>query len=323
MKQLVKFFQSKNIKTYAIILLVCIVLIAISQFMLPQAIYHTSATDSSIVSHWAMNGDATDTIGSNDGTVTGATLTTGKYGQGYEFDGDGDYIIISDWDYTYDEFTGSMWVYYHGGGSEFHTILSNHKDGDYGFEPFIDYDGNGINFRSSPDGTVWHNTDTGEVLSVGEWVHLAFVISSSNRFLYVNGASVWSDDNGGINVPASHNFYIGVCGFGSVAKFFNGTIDEVQVYNTALNADQISMIYANSNYYPSSASCIDGILNGNEESVDCGGACGICSASNSKQTPTTVTPSAEVPQQSQVSLMDKIKSQFRILFQKIQGAVGG
>ena len=58
--------------------------------------------------------DATDSsLHGNDGTVTGATLTTGKYGQGYYLDGINDYLSVpdsSDWDIpTGKDFTIGTW----------------------------------------------------------------------------------------------------------------------------------------------------------------------------------------------------------------------
>lgn len=43
-----------------------------------------------IVTYYDMNGDANDIVGSNNGTVTGATLTTDRFGnsnRAYSFNG--------------------------------------------------------------------------------------------------------------------------------------------------------------------------------------------------------------------------------------------
>src|SRR6056297_138431 len=50
-----------------------------------------------IKSYWKFDGDATDSFGSNDGTVTGATYTaSGKINGAYDFDGTNDYITLGD-----------------------------------------------------------------------------------------------------------------------------------------------------------------------------------------------------------------------------------
>ncbi|MDY6971031.1 MAG: hypothetical protein SV775_01750, partial [Thermodesulfobacteriota bacterium] len=40
-----------------------------------------------LVAHWKLDGDATDSAGSNHGTIHGATPTTGKIDGALEFDG--------------------------------------------------------------------------------------------------------------------------------------------------------------------------------------------------------------------------------------------
>src|SRR6056297_434106 len=66
-----------------------------------------------IESYWKFDGDATDSVGSNDGTVSGATYTaSGKINGAYSFDGT-DYMTISD-DFNFiqntGDFTISAWV---------------------------------------------------------------------------------------------------------------------------------------------------------------------------------------------------------------------
>src|SRR6056297_1341554 len=51
------------------------------------------ALTTNLVSYWKLDGDATDSHGSNDGTNNGADLTaTGKINQCGDFDGSDDYI---------------------------------------------------------------------------------------------------------------------------------------------------------------------------------------------------------------------------------------
>ena len=48
------------------------------------------ATD--IVSYWKFDGDATDSVGSNDITITGASNVTGKINNSYDFSFDSNMI---------------------------------------------------------------------------------------------------------------------------------------------------------------------------------------------------------------------------------------
>ena len=150
------------------------------------------------------------TSNNNDGTVSGATRgATGIVDGAYSFDGSDDYVATSDYfpeEYT-DEIFIEGWLYTNTNSSE-QIIVSHHKDGDYGYEPSLDGNGN-IYIRTSPSSNNWNDTDTGFSYSTGTWFHIAIIVTSSNRYLYIDGSQVWSDSNGGLNYPTDHKFGIG------------------------------------------------------------------------------------------------------------------
>jgi hypothetical protein len=49
-----------------------------------------------LVAHWALDGDAIDSAGSNHGTIYGATSTTGQIDEALDFDGVDDYVDFGD-----------------------------------------------------------------------------------------------------------------------------------------------------------------------------------------------------------------------------------
>ncbi len=50
--------------------------------------------------YWKLDGNALDSKDNNNGTVSGAMVTTGKYGQAYYFDGEDAYIYGYDSGFT-------------------------------------------------------------------------------------------------------------------------------------------------------------------------------------------------------------------------------
>jgi len=80
------------------------------------------------------------------------------------------------------------------------------------------------------------------VLSLNKWVHLVMTHDSANNKIYINGALKNSKAAAGNLLNSTKPF-----GFGfdpiDIANYFDGALDEVQVYNVALNATEITALY--------------------------------------------------------------------------------
>src|SRR3989344_209940 len=81
-------------------------------FLLPLSKTHADIA-TSLISHWKMDETsgttAADSAGTNNGTITGATFTAGKIGNGLSFNGTSDYVSVPRM--NYDEITVSAWFY--------------------------------------------------------------------------------------------------------------------------------------------------------------------------------------------------------------------
>ena len=77
---------------------------------------------------------------------------------------------------------------------------------------------------------------------IGQWVYLAGVYDGTAWRLYRNGVEVssLSDDTGSVSVHA--RWAIGATGAGTI-RFFQGSIDEVAIYNRALSATEVEAEY--------------------------------------------------------------------------------
>jgi RHS repeat-associated protein len=84
--------------------------------------------------------------------------------------------------------------------------------------------------------------DTGYTLPANSWTHLvATVDASSNLRFYVNGALSYGPVSfGAVTVPTGET----VAGSTGTTRFFNGRLDELAVYNTALSANRVAAHYA-------------------------------------------------------------------------------
>ncbi len=200
----------------------------------------------------ASGGKVRDYAGGNNGTVVGATYnsTGGFDGKGaYEFNGSSSYL-----DYpgsygpimTSGGFALSAWIKTDGiGPTGTQTIMAQRDsslNGQFVFrlaggllsywDYYTDY---GLNFNGAT------------YLNDSSWHHVAFVRSNDAKtgYLYVDGALDGTQTiASGVQIHSDRDFCIGTeCR--DFLDYFNGTIDEVMVFNRSLSAEQISALYNN------------------------------------------------------------------------------
>lgn len=95
----------------------------------------------------------------------------------------------------------------------------------------------GLSFFSG--GTNGNLSSTTGVITAGQWVHVAFVLSSGTGFLYVDGVQVGTGNLSGVNTPSTGNSVrIGRRVPGG-NLYFSGEIDEVRIWNRALSTTEI------------------------------------------------------------------------------------
>ncbi|CAF0898248.1 unnamed protein product [Adineta steineri] len=136
--------------------------------------------------------------------------------------------------------------------------------------------------------TAWNpnNQVTGPVLSVNTWTHIATTYSRTHGLtLYVNGVSVGSTGIQNNDAPGKpviltlgNSLSGGGCNSQSIATgTYHGYLDEFRVYSRKLSATEVSAL---SKGY----ACFDGLMNGDETDIDCGGSCLTCAVVSSSGT---------------------------------------
>lgn len=209
-----------------------------------------------LVSCFPFNGNANDSKGLNNGTVYGATLTTDRFGNAnsaYSFDGN-DYIEFSSNHLINNYFTYSVWanpatnsgaqnmLLLNIGGETYYQSLSMLFGGPNDSWSFRIVDGNGIVYSS--------NSDPQNSIPLNRWYHIAGVRDASNIKIYVDGVLVATtaisstSTQYGANNPSDQVLgRIGALRPNLNFGYFNGFIDDVQIYKGALTANQISYIF--------------------------------------------------------------------------------
>ena len=236
-----------------------------------KPIVKVGALRKGLIGHWTLDDKqsksdtvvADATIYENNGTMTSMTFsgneTTDRHGQtrALSFDGGADYINIDGIVADVASDTAGTWAAWvkpdtvtPGAVSDFVSI--NDTDAVTILNINIQKEGD---FRSAINiaGTVqWILSTDALPFSVGVWAHVALVQDGVFPVLYVNGIApaqtfetstditAWINDMSGID-----NGRIGARSINSVGEsaFFAGSISDVRIYNRALSAEEIEMLY--------------------------------------------------------------------------------
>jgi hypothetical protein len=174
----------------------------------------------------------------NHGTITGATWSTaGKFGNALSFNGSSNLVTIND-SASLDLTTGmtlEAWVYPTASGG-YRTVLIKETPAGLAFGLYANGYTPGPSAWITKGGVYWGAESTTS-LSLNTWTHLAATYNGTILRLYVNGTQVASKSvTGSIDVSSMPACVGGSATWG---EYFQGRIDELRVYNTALTSTQI------------------------------------------------------------------------------------
>jgi len=214
---------------------------------------------SGLVGWWKGEGNANDSAGTNNGSLSGsgATYATGEVGQGFRFDGTNGYVQIPDSDALKPtNVTLEAWVWLdpnlpaNNGGED---IVFKQNTWSAWFEAYclmkntID-NGNGtfsdrFQFVVSRYGNQVI-IDSQTIAQRGVWYHVAATYDGNQSILYVNGVAEASATPGFPLDYGTNPVFIGTSGtWPPYLAMFGGIIDEVSIYNRALSSNEIAVIY--------------------------------------------------------------------------------
>jgi len=209
---------------------------------------------SGIVSWWKGDGSASDHTGANSGTLqNGAVFTSGKVGQAFSFNGNRQYVVVPDsesLDLT-TQFTLQAWIKPASVIDVDAALLSKvgGVDGNNGYQlsispsliPTCQFNANGEGWSA--------NHVTAGLVSQDTWTHVSCTYDNDTLRMHINGILVGSNFIGAKSVINSSST-LRISGDDNDHVYFNGLIDEVQIYNRAITANEVSAIYNTGNGSP-------------------------------------------------------------------------
>ncbi|MDT8302317.1 MAG: LamG domain-containing protein, partial [Sedimentisphaerales bacterium] len=240
----------KMIYLSSFVLVLCLVLTSIAE-----------CADPSLVAWYRFDGNALDSSGNEiHGTEMGdPTYEPGVFGQAISLDGDGDYVDCGlDPKLDITEFlTFTYWIKVNAFDKQWNTVISRGDDSwrssRADLNPFME---------AAVGGTAGNYLYGVTPVDDGEWHHVGWVYDGTMSYLYVDGEVDATEENSGQITVSSYPLYIGD-NSQATGRFWNGLIDDVQIYNRPLTQDEIQIVMQSSaGDYPQAAGPVpsDGAL---------------------------------------------------------------
>ena len=210
------------------------------------------ALTDNIVSYWKLDGNSTDSHGSNNGTDTSITYSAGngKIVQGGGFNGTTSLIYSQSASFDFfgtANLTQSFWIKVSSLGiaGNFYGISMIQEGTNVTiYDKGIQLLNNGSILFYGYDGAVKKATSATGVIVVGTWYHITGTYDGTNLKIYVDG-----DLKATTACSSTYNFtnprlvFSHVTTVGGNNKFFNGAIDEVGLWSRALSAAEVTSLY--------------------------------------------------------------------------------
>ena len=210
-----------------------------------QALYEFSGNADSTSSS-AYNGTATDVLYAYNGTATDVTYGNGRFNEAANFNGSSSKISIpgsfgigniasysvSLWAKSNSN-TSQVWI-----GGKTTRILNNHNFtiGQYNAS-------NQTRVFCGSDANTWLLSQTSSVFYDGLWHNYTFVKNGTNGYFYIDGVLFDSSNvfDSSTTLDPSGDEYIAAQWNG--APSFNGSIDQVRIFSSALAAGDVEDLY--------------------------------------------------------------------------------
>ena len=210
----------------------------------------SSNASAELVGHWRFDGNLDDSVGGEHGTFSGGspTYVNGRIGQGIEFDGVSHFVHLPSANPS--AYTITLWV--RPARTDATSVIV--RTSSSGQTTHWSHQ-----LRINPDGVFQHYLWVGSernvvgttLVEADEWYHVAIAAANNGPMhLYVNGEEdATSIDVAGTLWGDGDRYYVG-SNSGHGMGWFQGVVDDVQIYDSILTAEEIGRIAASSGGFP-------------------------------------------------------------------------
>lgn len=222
----------------------------------------TTILTSGLVGYWTFDGADTSwtanttvdkSTSGNTGTMTNMSTTSspaiGKIGQGFNFDGVNDYVNAGNGNSLniVGNITISAWVKFDN-TNDVDIIVSRDNGGPgdataWSYEFGREITTNKLFLYSDGSGGEYQSVNSSSSITDTSWHHIAVTKNGSVVTFFIDGALDNSATMTQTFPSTSHSLHIGTENYSATTEKFDGLIDDVRVYNRALSAAEIKILY--------------------------------------------------------------------------------
>jgi len=193
------------------------------------------------IATYMLDNNATDISGNYNGTETSITYNTGQYGGAAVFSGSSrigtgitsftNNLAISMWLNPLSLHSNGSWVFgnWNSTTQDFYFYVNSSG------QIVLNFDGQGGEF------TVGNAGD----FSIGNWTHFVVSMNSGSYVVYIGKVSAGTNSTTNTTFSNGQDFEIGNVPKSSSVPGWNGLIDQVRIYDTALSSTDVTNIYNN------------------------------------------------------------------------------
>jgi len=202
----------------------------------------TDDLSANLVSYWSFDNTVEDRKGNNDGTIigSGSTYDFGQFGNGIDLVGGSTYINMGNapnLNMTNKSLTISAWFRVDGFTDPWQTIISKGEGDNYRIARFSNSD---FLSYSGPYPDVLAAVDIND----GKFHHVAAVTKNGEfKKIYIDGILYGIETNGTIITDGNQNLLIGNNPVYTQFRDWNGMLDDVAIWDSALTDCDIDQIF--------------------------------------------------------------------------------
>jgi hypothetical protein len=243
---------------------------------------------SDYISFWKFDGDTSDEKNINPGTLGGdSKYVIGKSGQAIEFDGLNDNVVIpgSSLNFSENDFTVSLWAKEYDHSTHGWILGKRRHFYNKGWHLYAYSTTRALRVEINNGSTTFTLTsDPTKLLEKDSWHNILVKINrsdASDSSIYYDGLDITRFRTGTMpsgSIESAYDFKIGESGHGGYD--FNGSVDELIVFDRALSDDEIQEIFCSQGGTADFCADISGELTGDvsKSVISCEGSCldGAC-----------------------------------------------
>jgi len=200
------------------------------------------------VANYPFSGNADDeTVYNNNAQVKGAQLADDRFGianRAYAFDGVSDEITAANSPQLNSDYTSvSFWININELPGTSEAFLLSFGGWQERWKISLPPHGKPVWTTNNSSGISDMDSGAGNELPVGVWKHVVMIHDGTKDLIYFDGVQVAEKNVAGTMNSTTYDLGMGY-NVVDGGNFFNGSLDEVQIYDRALSAAEVAALYA-------------------------------------------------------------------------------